>query len=62
MYDRALGVRIGKPAKLGDFDLSNPIVKSKLEERYGNSVPLRETVISPGEMFLSKELVTVTER
>jgi hypothetical protein len=46
----------------GDLDLSDPMVKIKIKERYGNKVPLDETVISPGEMFSSALLVTVIER
>lgn len=58
-YDRALGRRIGRLQRLRDFDLEEPTVKRKLRERYGTSVPLDEPVISPGEMFVSEELVTV---
>jgi hypothetical protein len=61
IYDRGLGIRIGRLQKLREFDLSNPIVKAKLRERYGNRVPLDETVISPGEMFSSKILTVVAE-
>lgn len=42
-----------------DFDLSHPIVKSKLKERYGASIPLDEPVISPGDVFNSSLLETV---
>jgi hypothetical protein len=31
-------------------------------ERYGNAVPLDETVISPGEMFAFDGLAMVAER
>jgi Permuted papain-like amidase enzyme, YaeF/YiiX, C92 family len=51
IYYRALGLRVGRLQKLGDFDLSNPVVKAKLKERFGETIPLKETVISPGEMF-----------
>jgi hypothetical protein len=33
-----------------------------MKERYGSKVPLKETVISPGEMFSSDLLVTVNEK
>jgi hypothetical protein len=62
IYDRGLGIRIGRLQKLRHLDLSDPIVKTKIKERYGNKVPLEETVISPGEMFSSDLLVTVTQK
>ncbi len=62
IYDKGLGIRIGKLQKIRDIDLSDPIVKAKIKERYGNKVPLEETVISPGEMFSSDLLVTVIQK
>jgi uncharacterized protein YcfL len=62
IYDRGLGIRVGKLQKVRDLDLSDPIVKNKIKERYGNKVPLEETVISPGEMFSYDLLVTVTQK
>ena len=50
----------GRLQKVRDLDLSDPIVKIKMKERYGNKVPLNETVISPGEMFSSDLVVIVT--
>jgi hypothetical protein len=61
IYDRGLGLRIGRLQKLRDFDLTDPVVRQKMRERYGNKVPLNEPVISPGEMFLSAEVRTVVE-
>jgi hypothetical protein len=61
IYDRGLGLRVGRLQRLRDFDLSDPVVKQKMKERYGNKVPLEETVISPGEMFSSPELKTVAQ-
>ncbi len=58
-YDRALGIQLGKPGKLRDFDLSAPAVRKKLRERWGGAPPLDETVISPGAMFESDQLVEV---
>jgi hypothetical protein len=62
IYDRGIGIRVGRLQKVRDLDLSDPIVKTKMKERYGNKVPLEETVISPGEMFSSELLVTVTQK
>jgi hypothetical protein len=62
IYDRGLGIRVGRLQKVRDLDLSDPIVKTKIKERYGNKVPMDEIVISPSEMFSSDLLVTVTQK
>ena len=62
IYDRGIGVQVGRLQKLREFDLSDPVVKAKMQERYGNRVPMDETVISPGEIFSSKLLIVLIER
>ena len=62
VYERGLGRRLGKLQHLRDFDLSHPAVQARLRERYGNVLPLNETVISPVSIFNSPELVTVLTR
>ena len=59
MYRNALGIEIGATRKLRDFDLNPPAVAAKLRERYGDSVPLKEVVIAPSDMYLDSDLVTV---
>jgi uncharacterized protein YycO len=59
MYRDALGIELGERQKLRDFNLSDPIVRSKLRERYGKNVPMHEPVISPGGQFASPRLRTV---
>lgn len=59
IYKRGAGIEIGKPEKLGDFDLSDGIVKKKLRERYGSKIPFDETVISPASIFSSDALEKV---
>ena len=59
IYNRGLGINIGKLQKLGDFDLSNPIVKNVLKKKYGNKIPKQLTVISPESIFESDQLVTI---
>jgi cell wall-associated NlpC family hydrolase len=61
-YERGLGRRLGRLQHLRDFDLSHPAVQAKLRERYGDNLPLNETVISPVSIFNSPELVTVLTR
>lgn len=53
MYRDALGLKIGKPELLGDFDLSHPKVQSILTKRYGDQVPLNDTIISPAAILAS---------
>lgn len=59
LFHRAAGVEIGRLQHLRDFDLSDPVVKAKLRERYGAKVPLEEPVISPAAMAASDLLETV---
>ena len=60
-YKRATGMEVGALQKLKDMDLSSDLVKKIMKERYGNNVPLEETVITPASIFASKLLLTVYE-
>ena len=59
IYKQAAGIEIGKLQKIRQFDLSDPIVKNKIKERYGENLPEEELVISPASMFESNLLYTV---
>jgi hypothetical protein len=59
IYQRGAGIQVGELQKLGDFDFSHPAVKAKLKERYGQHIPVNETVISPAAIFASDQLETV---
>jgi hypothetical protein len=61
VYDRAVGIRVGELQRLRDFNLSDPVVKAKMRQRYGDAVPLDEAVVSPSAMFASPLLETVAE-
>lgn len=61
IYKKAANIEIGKLQTLKDFDLTNKKVKQKLIERYGDKIPMNETVISPVSMFDSDKLMTVYE-
>lgn len=61
-YKQAVGLEIGALRKLSSFDLTHPVVKQKLKERYGNKIPMNENVISPGDMFDSKLLELVVKQ
>lgn len=59
MYKEALNIEIGELQHLKDFDLTNKIVKDKMKERYGDKIPINETVISPESIFNSDKLETI---
>jgi hypothetical protein len=59
IYKRGAGVSVGTLQKLRDFNLNSPIVRAKLNERYGKHIPLNETVISPGSIFADSNLVEI---
>lgn len=58
-YYEALNIQLAPLQKLRHFDLSAPIVKKLMKQRYGNQVPLNETVIAPEAIFRSKLLKVV---
>ena len=62
MFHEALSLDVGALQKLSEFDLTDPVVKAKIEERYHGRPPLGETVISPQAMFDSPLLETQAER
>jgi hypothetical protein len=45
IYDRGIGIRVGRLQKLRHLDLSDPIVKTKIKERYGNGAPQAKPVV-----------------
>jgi hypothetical protein len=59
VFQRGAGIELGKLQFLRDFNLSNEVVRKKLKDRYGNNIPLNETVISPSSIYDSELLVTV---
>ncbi|MCD4750203.1 MAG: YiiX family permuted papain-like enzyme [Thermoanaerobaculales bacterium] len=62
VYKRALDLEIGDLQTISEFDLSDPAIKAKVQERWGGPPPADETVISPAAMFNSEVLRTVFER
>lgn len=62
IYERALSLQIGTLEPLSAFDLSDPVVQQKVQERWGGPPPASERFISPAAMFASDLLVTVYER
>jgi uncharacterized protein YycO len=61
IYKFGANIEIGKLQQLKEFDLSNSEVKKVLKKRYGENIPLDETVISPVSIFNCKKLRTIAE-
>jgi hypothetical protein len=59
MYAGALRVELGRRQRLREFDLTDPVVRAKLRERYGKLIPMEEPVISPAAVFESSLLHTI---
>ena len=59
IYNEATGVEIGELKELSSFNLESKDVQKIMKQRYGDNIPLNEKVISPADMFNSKELITV---
>jgi uncharacterized protein YycO len=59
LYNEVYQISIGQLKTIKNFELTNPVVKKILTERYGSSIPYNETVISPADIFNSKLLYTV---
>ena len=58
-YKNALGIELAPLEKLKSFDLSDPKVKALMKQRYGQTIPLQESVIAPSAIFNSTKLITV---
>ena len=59
LYKESTGIEICATKKLSDFDLTHPEVIQIMKKRYKNKIPLNETVVSPNDIFISDQLVTV---
>jgi hypothetical protein len=59
LYDRILNIKVGAMKQLKDYDLSSPIVKRIMKERYGDQIPYDEWMIAPGVMYDSPLLEEV---
>ncbi len=59
IYKHGADIELGEMQKLTELDFSDPVVKQKLAERYGDRIPRKTKVISPGALFDSKQLETV---
>lgn len=62
IYKEALNMEVGKLQPMREYDLSHPVVKATMRDRYGNNVPLDEPMVSPGNIYNSNLLQTVIEK
>lgn len=61
LYQRAFGMTLVEPRPLSEYDLGHPAVQAKLQERYGDQLPLEEPVVAPADLLLAPGLVMVAE-
>lgn len=61
-YAYALGIELAPLQKLQQFRLADAEVQALMKKRYGQRIPLNETVISPQAIFQSKALVEVARQ
>lgn len=62
IYKEALNMEVGKLQPMREYDLSHPVVKATMRDRYGRNVPLDEPMVSPGNIYNSNLLQTVIEK
>lgn len=56
---RKAGIELSALRTLKSYDLSSPVVKAIMKERYGKKIPYDEKVVSPGDIFASGKLFEV---
>jgi hypothetical protein len=61
LYHHVYGIDLCPTRHFKDFDLSHPIVKQALTQRYGKNIPLEEVVVSPEDLYQSELLGTVKQ-
>lgn len=61
IYKQVLHIELAPLRTLGSLDLSSAEVRKKLAERYGDSIPLEQPVVTPADIFESGKLITVLE-
>jgi hypothetical protein len=61
IYKNGAGIELCPLQKLKDFNLKYPKVQAILAERYGNNIPLDESVVAPSNLENSKIVTTVMD-
>lgn len=62
LYERALGIRLCEPRAMRAYDLSDPLVRQVMHERYGATPPLDEPMVAPATLMDCPLLRHVTHR
>lgn len=60
-YEQALGIKLSPLETLKQFNLNEPRVKQLMKQRYGESTPWNEIVISPKSIYDSELLKEVVK-
>jgi hypothetical protein len=58
-YYHATKLKVGKLSILGDYDLSDPLVREQVEKKWGKELRLTEVMVAPGAIFDSRLLHSV---
>ncbi|MBT8326761.1 MAG: peptidoglycan peptidase, partial [Bacteroidia bacterium] len=53
IYKRGVGLELGSPKMLKEYNLDSKLVKEQLKLRYGADIPLKDKMISPQDIFES---------
>ncbi len=53
------GIKISDTKLLKDYKLNHPVVKAQLKERYGNNIPLNDTMVAPSDIAEDHRLKVV---
>ena len=61
IYKNGAGIELCPLEKLKNFNLANEKVKKILKERYGNKIPLEESVVAPSQLVNSPLLETIID-
>lgn len=59
IYKEGANIELCNLQRLKEFNLEHPLVKTILNERYGNAVPLDEEVVAPSQIVDSNKLITI---
>lgn len=59
LYKNALGIELCSLRRFGDYDLSNPLVKRIIKERFGKEDPKEQLVVAPEDLYQSSLLKVV---
>src|SRR5690606_5003495 len=60
LYSGSTGDSLCQMRELGNYDLKAVYVQDQLKRRYGVNIPLDRKMVSPGDIFNSDLLVSVT--